>query len=132
MSCSSCQTSNTPNNTVPFFVQYSSNDNRLCQQECTQNLNVLPNGPIIPTKPMFPSALPAEFSSYPSTLDTNYVTVRRQACICDLRVGCLTVDSGTNNSTKVRFRNLPTISSSTAEFSPIVVDTNGILYKGTN
>lgn len=114
---------------VPFFVQYSTGNQKICQQSCVQNLNVLPFGPIIPTRPLFPSALPPEYTSFPTSIDTNFLTVRKQACMCDLRVGCMTVDAGDQAQTQINFKNLPAVSSASGSYQTLVVDNSGRLFK---
>ena len=113
---------------LPFFVQYSTGNDRICQQSCVQNLNVLPFGPIIPTRPLFPSALPPEYTSFPTSIDTNFLTVRKQACICDLRIGCMTVDAGDQSKTQINFKNLPSISDGNTNYQSLFVDNNGKVF----
>ena len=90
---------------LPFTIEYSSYPTR--QLNCQQNINVLPNGPVFPTKPVYPSALPPSLTSFPSTIQTNFINVRREACICNLSCSCLDIDSGFKNGTVIRFGNLP-------------------------
>ena len=117
---------------LPFFTQFSNNKST-CNQECTQNLNVLPRGPVIPTRPIFPAALPPSYSNYPSAVETQFITVRQQACICDLRVSCLIVNGGELNpdgsgGTTLKIKNLPKVSDAGNKYSQLVVDKFGQVF----
>lgn len=118
---------------LPFFTQFS-NDKSNCNQECTQNLNVTPHGPMIPTRPIFPAALPPSYSSYPTTIDAQFITVRQQACMCDLRVSCLTVNGGLLNTdgsggTMLKLKNLPKANNPNTVLYNLVIDDSGKVYR---
>jgi hypothetical protein len=76
---------------------------------------------------MFPSALPSDFTPSSTNVQTNYLTVKKLGCICNLRASCLLVDDGARNSgtTSVVFQNLPAIS---GNFSYLVVDSQGRVH----
>lgn len=120
---------------IPFFTQYS-NSGSQCSQQNINNIEVKPGGPIIPTRPIFPSALPPSYSNYPNSVDTSFVTVREQACICDLRVGCLNVNGGEPNpdgtgGTQILFRNIPDVKDAIGVYSPLVVNEQGRVFKSS-
>lgn len=117
-----------PNN-LPFTVEYTSTPN--CQLNCQNNLNVLPNGPLLPSRPLFPSSLPPSLSQYPSNMQTNFINVRREACICNLRTSSFTVDSGLEDSTIIYLRNLPELDNicSKKNYYNLVINDDGQLFK---
>lgn len=90
---------------LPFTINYSSFPTS--QLSCQNNINVIPNGPVFPTRPVFPSALPPSLTQFPSTVQTNFLSVRRTACICNIRSSCMIVDSGFQGGTNIIFKNLP-------------------------
>ena len=90
---------------LPFTINYSSFPNS--QLSCQNNINVIPNGPVFPTRPAFPSALPPSLTQFPSTVQTNFLSVRRTACICNIRSSCMILDSGFKGGTNFILKNLP-------------------------
>ena len=112
--------------TLPFNVEYGTPNNPT-QSICNNNMCLLPSGPIIPTRPMFPSALPSEFTPSITNVQTNYLNVKKLGCICNLRTSCLQVDDGARNtgSTNVIFKNLPPIES---DYRFLVVDALGRVH----
>lgn len=115
-------------NNLPFTVEYSSTPNT--QINCQNNLNVIPNGPIFPSKPIFPSALPPSLSGYPTTLQTNFLNVKRQATICNLRTSNLIIDSGSQGNTYLQIKNLPLVKNiSDTKYYNLVIDENGKTFK---
>ena len=113
---------------LPFNVEYVTGGGAN-QTVCNTNMCLLPSGPIIPTRPVFPSALPSDFRPSSTSIDTNYLNVKRVACICNLRCNCLTVDDGGNQvgSTNVSLVNLPS-GDSVGDTRNLVVDGNGRVY----
>ena len=61
----------------------------------------------MPSRPVFPSALPPALTQYPSSVQTNFINVKREACICNIRASCLILDSGFKNGTNLLLKNLP-------------------------
>ena len=122
-------TQNLSNMNLPFNVEYSSFPNS--QLSCQNNLNVIPNGPILPTRPVFPSALPPSLSQYPSTMQTNFMDVKRQANICNLRTSTLIVDSGLDNNTLLKIKNLPELESISSKngYYRLIIDDTGRVYR---
>jgi len=132
MSCP-CTNSKNPGYTsnkysLPFNVEFSSNSGNNTQTVCNTNMCLLPNGPVLPTRPMFPSALPAEYRPSTTSIDTNYLNVKKVGCICNLRTNCLSVDGGTDKSTNIQFRNLPTKMEGD-NVSSLVIDNDGNIYR---
>lgn len=129
MSC--CPNASSPGtqkgpSTLPFNVEYGTPNNPT-QAVCNNNMCLLPNGPIIPTRPMFPSALPSDFTPSSTNVQTNYLNVKKLGCICNLRASCLQVDDGARNTgtTTVVFKNLPEIN---GEYSFLVADSQGKVH----
>ena len=114
---------------LPFNVNYSLPGSS--QLLCQNNLGTIPNGPVLPTRPVFPSSLPPSLSQYPSSMQTNILDVKRQAVIANLRTNNLIVDSGVTNSTLVKLRNLPEIEeiSQKKNYFYLLVDDNGVVSK---
>ncbi len=135
MSCPCTNSQNpgysTNNYSLPFNVEYTSNNSNKSQTQtiCNTNMCLLPNGPSIPTRPIFPSALPAEYRPSTTSIDTNYLNVKKVGCICNLRANCLSVDGGGENSTTIQFRNLPTIDSENDKISNLVIDGDGNIFR---
>jgi hypothetical protein len=119
---------NSPNN-LPFTIQYSSFPNS--QLSCQNNINSIPNGPLLPTKPLFPSSLPPSLSQYPSSIQTNFINVKREACICSLRTSNLIIDSGFNNSTFFQIKNIPELKQMdrSKKLFNLILDSNGKVFK---
>ena len=63
------------NGQLPFRVNYSQQNGDTTQNQtvCNTNMCLLPNGPVIPSRPIFPSALPSDFRPSATTIDTNYL-----------------------------------------------------------
>ena len=116
-------------NSLPFTVNYSQNNNR--QINCVDNINVIPNGPVFPSQPIFPSSLPPSMNQYPSNMQTNFINVKREANISNLRSTNLIVDSGSNNKTLVQFKNLPLLDNldNKNNYYSLIVDSSGKLYR---
>lgn len=118
---------------LPFSVDFQTGSGATAanQSVCNTNMCLLPNGPIIPTRPVFPSALPSEFRPSTTNVDTNYLNVKRIACICNLRCNCLSVDDGGNQtgSTNVSLVNLPSADAAgPGDTRLLVVDALGKVY----
>ena len=114
---------------LPFHVDFNTGGGS--QTICNTSMCLLPNGPVIPTRPIFPSALPSEFRPSGTNIDTNYLNVKRIACICNLRCNCLSVDDGGNQtgSTNVNFLNLPSADTANpGDVRLLVVDAVGKVY----
>ena len=120
---------NTQSNNLPFTIQYSSFPTS--QLSCQNNINSIPNGPIFPSKPIFPSSLPPSLSQYPSNVQTNFINVKREACICTLRTSNLIIDSGFNNGTFLQIKNIPNIDivDSSKKFFYLITDETGRVFR---
>ncbi len=118
--------------TLPFNVEYGNNNPGGANQTvCNTNMCLLPGGPIIPTRPIFPSSLPSEFRPSSTNVDTNYLNVKKIGCICNLRTNSLTVDSGNSeNPTNIQFRNLP-VGNTTGNYASLLIDDNGNLVRSS-
>ena len=116
--------------TLPFNVQFNKNTSVSDSQVvCNTNMCLLPNGPVIPTRPIFPSALPPTFRPSTTNIDTNFLNVKKVGCINNLRATNLVVNnSGNNGSTRVQFVNLPSINSEQAK--PLMISPDGTLSIG--
>ena len=117
------------NSTLPFTINYSSPTNE--QISCQNNMNVLPNGPIFPSRPIFPNSLPPSLTQYPSTVQTNFINVKNQAYICNLRCSSLIVDSGISDTSQIRFNNLPEVPEtiSSGKLFNLIIDDKGNVYR---
>ena len=116
------------NANLPFTIQYSSFPTS--QLNCQNNINAIPNGPVFPTKPVFPSSLPPSLSQFPSTLQTNFINVKREACICSLRTSNLIVDSGFSNSTFLQIKNIPDLEmNASKKYFNLVSDESGRVFR---
>ena len=117
---------------LPFNVDFTTNNGQNSQTVCNTNMCLLPNGPSIPSRPVFPSALPAEYRPSTTSIDTNYLNVKKIGCICNLRCNSLTVDNGgINNSINIQFRNLP-MANNNQEVTTLVVDSEGNLFQAAD
>ena len=89
--------------------------------------NSQPNGPIIPSRPIFPSELPSDFRPSTSTLDTNYLNVKKIANVCSLRCKSLVVDDANTGTTNISFRDLPV--NNGEGLSYLLVDEDGKVHR---
>ena len=114
---------------LPFRVNFSQQNGTTSQNQtvCNTNMCLLPNGPVIPSRPIFPSALPSDFRPSATTIDTNYLNVKKIGCICNLRCKTLTVDDGSTGTTTVLFRDLPI--NNGEGLSYVLIDGDGKLFK---
>ena len=112
--------------TLPFHINSINSVSNNQQTICNKNMCVLPNGPILPTRPIFPSALPSDFTPSTTSIDTNYLTVKKVGCICNLSANSLKVDN-TIGETQIVFKNLPEDEGDGKSY--LLIDKNGRLYK---
>jgi hypothetical protein len=108
-------------NSLPFSINMQNGNNSVN--------NSRPNGPLHQTRPLFPSTLPSDFRPSVTNIDTNYLTVKKTACICNLNTSSLVVDNGLDANTNVVFRNLPSMTDTNQDNHLLVVDNEGNLYK---
>lgn len=115
---------------LPFGVRYFSTSNNFNQEICVNQMSLLPNGPVIPTAPIMPSALPPVQSGGFTSVNTQYLCVRKIANICNLQGNQVIIDSGRKNSTSVILANLPEVSGDTTEgYYQLVVTGKGKILK---
>ena len=116
------------NNILPFRVSHSRlNENNRNNVTCNTANCLLPNRPIVQQKSNFPSALPSDFRPNATTIDTNYLNVKKIASICNLRCKSLTVDNNSNGPTDILFRDIP--SNNGDGLSYLLVDSDGKIFK---
>jgi len=116
------------NGTLPFNVQFNNNSALPSSQViCNTNMGLLPNGPVVPTRPIFPSALPPSFRPSSTNLDTNFLNVKKIGCINNLRSSNLIVNNNSaNGATQIQFINLPI--NNDESLQPLVINSKGQVF----
>lgn len=114
---------------LPFGVRFFNTSSNFSQETCVNQMSLLPNGPIIPTSPIMPSALPPIESGGFTSVNTQYLCVRKIANICNLQGNQVIIDSGRKNSTSIVFANLPQESEANPTITQLGIDNKGKLFR---
>jgi hypothetical protein len=115
---------------LPFGVRYFSTSDNFNQEVCINKMSLLPNGPLIPTTPIMPAQLPPVESGGFTSVNTQYLCVRRIANICNLQANQVFIDSGRKRETSVVLANLPEMTDNSIDkYYQLVVNRVGKVMK---